>query len=107
MTTSRTRGLIVAALFAIFAALPAAAEAAAVSTTTSCLDVSATTDQYVDYTASALDPAAGYYAYLALTGGEEDGAEVGSPTQDLVLDADGNGSSQLWFDQGTFALSTT
>src|SRR4051812_18422498 len=92
MTISRMRGLFVAALLATCAALPAAAEAATVSTTTSCLDVNATTDQFVDFSAAGLKPADSYYTYLSLNGDYEDsGIEIGSLTGELVIDAAGNG----------------
>src|SRR4051812_8440428 len=102
MTTSRTRGCIVAALLAITAALPATAEAATVSTTTSCIDVNATSDQFVDVSASGLDSGVAYYATLELTPADGD-VEVGYA--DVTRDSDATGTSRVWFDAGAYAFN--
>ena len=107
MTNSGMRGAIVAVLLASFATLPAAANAATVSTTTSCVDVQSTTDQYVDITATGLDPSASYYPLLELSSGADD-FEVGSPVDGVLTpDAAGNGTGSVWFDQGTYAATST
>src|SRR4051812_25678547 len=102
MTTSRTRGCIVAALLAITAALPATAEAATVSTTTSCIDVSATSDQFVEVSAVGLDAGVDYYATLELTPADGD-VEVGYA--DVTRDSDATGTSRVWFDAGAYAFN--
>src|SRR4051794_30291890 len=106
MTITRIRGLVLGVLLASCAALPTAASAQAsgptLTTTTHCLDPQSTADQYVDVNATGLTPGASYYPQLELTEGTDEIA-VGYPTgSSLVADATGAGTTQVWFDAGTY-----
>src|SRR5256885_8098926 len=101
MITSRMRGVVIGALLASCAALPATAQAATptLTTTTKCLDPQAPTDQYVDVRATGLTPGASYYPLLDPTEAPDGHDEDASATTGSIdAAASANLASPVWFD---------
>ena len=106
MTTSRMRGLVIGVLLASCAALPATAQAATPTLTTTIPCIDPTVDQNIDVIATGLAPNASDYPLFDLVEGADGDTEVGGPTVgNLDADASGTGTATVFFDSGAYAAN--